>query len=120
VATGCSAKEQRASFATLEKPHVGGVPVFKRLFLVLAVLACVATFAGQAQAAVVSNQYIVVSKQEQTGLRLSTTPDPSVGRCSCSTRARSAATRCSFPLPRFRSSRPIAVSASSREIEPQP
>jgi subtilisin len=41
---------------------MGGIPVFKRLFLVLCVLACAASLAGQAQAAVISNQYIVVLK----------------------------------------------------------
>jgi subtilisin len=36
--------------------------VFKRLFLILGVLACAASFAGKAQAGVISNQYIVVLK----------------------------------------------------------
>jgi subtilisin len=41
---------------------MGGVPVFKRLFLVLGVLACAGGFAGRAQATVISDQYIVVLK----------------------------------------------------------
>src|ERR671910_142201 len=49
-------------FAALATSQMGGNPVFKRLFLVLGVLACASSFAGKAQAAVISDQYIVVLK----------------------------------------------------------
>src|ERR671910_3474224 len=49
-----------AIFAALATSQMGGNPVFKRLFLVLGVLACACSFAGKAQAAVNSDQYIVV------------------------------------------------------------
>jgi subtilisin len=51
-----------AIFAALGDSQMGGIPVFKRLFIVLGVLACASSFAGKAQAAVISDQYIVVLK----------------------------------------------------------
>jgi subtilisin len=55
-------RAKSAIFAALGDIQMGGYPMLKRLVLVFGVLACAATFAGRAQAAVISDQYIVVLK----------------------------------------------------------